>query len=911
VTVPDHGREDEGLAGRLGSLLESAGITTTSPSVTGGDVCVSSVRTSPAVAVSSQNSSSQAKQLPSQAVLVSAGLTNVQEKKVEQEVCVKQEVGAAVITSSATQGPADLIRQLNLARAQGLVVLQQWGDKQVLVHKATGRWIMRQGSRLVTVPPQALGITPSQAEHPGPPSTPPSPAISSRTMEQLAEFDSILESKFKTCESPGPGESPPSPSPLSAANLSPLKSVVVVAAPSGPGGSPTRQIIQLPTTPIKKEALMSPDKATAALLSKAMPPKLSPTKVHTCPATFPKPPPKPQEDPETLKRIQAILDDYNDQIRNSPDLHNRPAPRRRTNGTGNPDSPTGGSEFSDSPPGPSSGSTSPNNLKRKKPGMSPGKQQPGEDALSLAVAEIKESGTITLAQPQGLEPGQVTSVRLVPKPVLPQSPGSGTSSPRQIRQIMVPNALAASLGGQRLMVVSSGDGRRMVAVRPVLVTTSPASPVVQHIVTSSSITRPIGLPPLPERISLPTSPVPVSTVSTLLKLESPSLDNRSPSLVPSGRPLDRPGSPGLGIPMEMTPGQIMEAEMSATLMENPTSPFHNNPHEVGLSPPCSEEQVPNCLPENVFSGEGLGYTLDASHEEVITTTTQDHHNGFPVDRIILPNTPSSGSVCDEARAEQSSYLSDASIDLPSDASDLHDLNEYSDVSKNLHNYHSVKLDNDAPADRGESSNPISSNLDMPTDEELNDAIFDKINHHHNNSSQSNDVFAKSSEHNNSIFVKAGSQNNVIFANTSDHNSAVATKSNDHNNVVFTKRERRCSSRGQQKQDSQVTSTDLLDELSTSMLATSTRRRSGRSDDSVTPENKKLKKNNSTEDLDLSTRHSPRNKSSKFVEKNEKSDADKLLTVTNNYSSTKRQNSPSKPAMSPSDGGVSTRKQKRK
>ena len=119
---------------------------------------------------------------------------------------------------------------------------------------------MRQGSRLVTVPPQALGITPSQAEHPGPPSTPPSPAISSRTMEQLAEFDSILESKFKTCESPGPGESPPSPSPLSAANLSPLKSVVVVAAPSGPGGSPTRQIIQLPTTPIKKEALMSPDK---------------------------------------------------------------------------------------------------------------------------------------------------------------------------------------------------------------------------------------------------------------------------------------------------------------------------------------------------------------------------------------------------------------------------------------------------------------------------------------------------------------------------------------------------------------------------------------------------------------------------------------------------------------------------
>ena len=31
---------------------------------------------------------------------------------------------------------ADLIRQLNVARAQGDVVLQHWGDKQVLVHKA-------------------------------------------------------------------------------------------------------------------------------------------------------------------------------------------------------------------------------------------------------------------------------------------------------------------------------------------------------------------------------------------------------------------------------------------------------------------------------------------------------------------------------------------------------------------------------------------------------------------------------------------------------------------------------------------------------------------------------------------------------------------------------------------------------
>ena len=33
--------------------------------------------------------------------------------------------------SPSAASHADLIRQLNLARAQGLVVLQQWGDKQV------------------------------------------------------------------------------------------------------------------------------------------------------------------------------------------------------------------------------------------------------------------------------------------------------------------------------------------------------------------------------------------------------------------------------------------------------------------------------------------------------------------------------------------------------------------------------------------------------------------------------------------------------------------------------------------------------------------------------------------------------------------------------------------------------------
>jgi len=296
----------EGLAGRLGTLL-------TSPKVT-----------------STATTTLATRLLPSQGALVNAGLTqakNVTSTVVARTTATVTEPGKAG-TENSTGGPADLIRQLNLARAQGLVVLQQWGDKQVLVHKATGRWIMRQGARLVTVPPQALGISTDGSSSASSSPGAGGPAISSRTMEQLAEFDSILESKFKT----ETGE-------LTNGG------VVVVS-----GAGNTRQIIQLPTTPLKKELVLSKEGIKQSQ---------SPVKSPLLPvaATFP----KPQEDPETMKRIQAILDDYNDQIRNSPDLHNRPAPRRRTNGSGNPDSPKADSPGS----GTASGSTSPNaNVRR-------------------------------------------------------------------------------------------------------------------------------------------------------------------------------------------------------------------------------------------------------------------------------------------------------------------------------------------------------------------------------------------------------------------------------------------------------------------------------------------------------------------------------------------------------------------
>lgn len=64
--------------------------------------------------------------------------------------------------------------------------------------------------------------------------------------------------------------------------------------------------------------------------------KTTPTATASKASPIPKPQQKPQEDEQTAQRIYAILDEYAEQLRNSPDLNNKPAPRRRSNPPTNP-----------------------------------------------------------------------------------------------------------------------------------------------------------------------------------------------------------------------------------------------------------------------------------------------------------------------------------------------------------------------------------------------------------------------------------------------------------------------------------------------------------------------------------------------------------------------------------------------
>ena len=589
---------------------------------------------------------------------------------------------------------ADLIRQLNVARAQGDVILQHWGDKQVLVHKATGRWIMRQGNRLVTVPPQALGITTSNSSSSMSSSSSSSSndntkltlqgqtivrSMSSSTMEQLAEFDSILESKFKS-------SSPSPPAIASAASTVSLPDVVasattsvaqqaaaaasiqnqpkqgptfVIIAPSAAaaasvasnsnaiqfggnknivavsvGGSTLsgktaadlskiNGTLKLATT--SSSAPSSPVK-TIKIQSSSQPQSVSasasPTSTGTTAASavasaaasaaavaagFVKPPPKPQEDPDTLKRIQQILDDYNEQIRNSPDLQNRPAPRRRTNGppsaspSGSPNVTTSIVTTPPSTPGlPSAVATNPISIPQSPSLVSPIKKRPslssgspnsssGSESPGLLLQsqnnnsdfEFMESSNSNSSHSQDLVKSSIPQP--VSKPIL--------------RQIMVPPALAASLQatGKQLVFITGSGGKKIIAMRPLQQATTPAPNAGGQLTSTPSMvgstmvkaTRISG-----SSISIPSPPPLITTSSNLVLTTSTSSSSSqiisnvcsnassagstsscSPPPAPSSTSSlsssePRPITPILGIPMEMTPCQIMEAEISGSILDD-------------------------------------------------------------------------------------------------------------------------------------------------------------------------------------------------------------------------------------------------------------------------------------------------------------------------------------------------------
>ena len=636
---------------------------------------------------------------------------------------------------------ADLIRQLNVARAQGDVVLQHWGDKQVLVHKATGRWIMRQGNRLVTVPPQALGITtaPSSvivttAATTTRPSEPSSTMIStasssssstgaseeagnntvksvgqtivrsmsSSTMEQLAEFDSILESKFKSSPSPPAVQLPdvvasstnnsaataviqtsrPTPSgptfviitPTSSSTSSAPTAVALSAGGNSFGATSGKNIVAVsnvaslkrsesveaispasaskvingglkiasasaPSSPVKAVKIQTQTSASASASPIAV------SNVAAAASGFVKPPPKPQEDPDTLKRIQQILDDYNEQIRNSPDLQNRPAPRRRTNGPATPGATGGGTTTTPPPPGvvqPSSVSP------RKRPSLSSGSPNSSSGSESPLLIHSHSGPDLDAAGSSSVVQLSSSTNFLDSSSQIKVEESKPAGNKPILRQIMVPPALAASLQatGKQLVFITGAGGKKVIAMRPMVQQGSSSSSTTTMVKTArivagnspvTTLNSPSPTPParvvnLSSSTSVPSPPlaaiVTSASSSPTMASSNPTVCSPSPpSLSSSVEESHRPMTPILGIPMELTPGQIMEAEISASFEDDDVAQPQETPTSTS-SGLCLQRDHPDSdlqsdtLPENLFTPDQPLSPTTVHKPPVITEETE-------------------------------------------------------------------------------------------------------------------------------------------------------------------------------------------------------------------------------------------------------------------------------------------------
>merc|ERR1719295_541017 len=341
------------------------------------------------------------------------------------------------------------------------------------------------------------------------------------------------------------------------------------------------------------------------------------------------------DNPDTMKRIQQILDDYNQQIRNSPDLQTKPAPRRRI--------PVVAAS-------PSSGGTSPN------------------VKTTVKNNNGKESETTTVREEQ-----QATAA----------TSNGGQQQQQAVRQIVMPSSLAAQLAasGRQIVVVTGPGGQKMVALKPITPQSTPPTPQTglsrgQPVSTAITlkpepVVSPVGLsvvsgadsglssqatvivPPtsnssgVSSGVAAELSPPPSSRQSDSGHATLSASPTQTVNLnVQTDEQDDHPdgvGSPLGTLAMEMTPGQMMEAEMSASgcllddVMMGPTGSTPQSPDTTDLlMSGLTDEPLFSGFPTSSASGPS-GSGGPSRHSSLFNLycgeddeSESDHVNGFGV-----------------------------------------------------------------------------------------------------------------------------------------------------------------------------------------------------------------------------------------------------------------------------------------
>lgn len=214
-------------------------------------------------------------------------------------ISVPIQIPKLINTSARPQTPGSFRQQIVIAttptRLQTALNNQQPGSKLESLLMTTQPPVVKQEVEVVVETKQKKSVDRS-------------------TLEQLREFDMVLEQVLERSSSEVTATSMSSPpTPESVHHSSPKKQLII-------------------DTKGKTEIKLNSVTITSISPSESPPPK----SLSSGGSNIAKVVPKLQEDEHTAQRILDILANYKEQVRNSPDLNNKPAPRRRANPPTNP-----------------------------------------------------------------------------------------------------------------------------------------------------------------------------------------------------------------------------------------------------------------------------------------------------------------------------------------------------------------------------------------------------------------------------------------------------------------------------------------------------------------------------------------------------------------------------------------------
>ncbi|KAJ8926893.1 hypothetical protein NQ314_020745 [Rhamnusium bicolor] len=311
----------------------------------------------------------------------------------------------------------------------------------------------------------------------------PNANLSSTTLEQLREFDMVYKQIKERSSTTTPAEasnSPPENQEVTQQRISvtyvnqlqkytQLSPVVVVSNYSSlqPAASPALSVTSQGSsspcvTPAPTPTL---PKMITTKSSKGKTLKTTTTSSTAKSSPIPKPQQKPQEDEHTTQRIFDILAEYAEQLRNSPDLNNKPAPRRRSNP---PTNPSQNSKRKKSSSGSKKSGQSGNSIEIDGDDITVGSEDSsGGGIVQLSVTDDEQSQAATINTPESTENSSPSSSRQL---ILTESSTCGNQSRNLIiadssvgEALKIPNT-AVIVPGSYIMPVSMVKGGQQIAV---------------------------------------------------------------------------------------------------------------------------------------------------------------------------------------------------------------------------------------------------------------------------------------------------------------------------------------------------------------------------------------------------------------------------------------------------------------